>query len=208
MRSKRSSMGSRGASSRRGRTLTGFAAEIGSSTVSILESMVGVASWMGGGSADASTLGARGRGRGGPVVGLGRFGTGSDGRAPVADGGLEAGATDDRAAPVGAGSGRLASGAVAAGAGGGAAIERRKPSGNGMPDSRGRGRRSFDPAAELPFSRLSGGGLPLPPGTRPGFLLAGDSVLDSPSLGVEELTGRLSGSVLVPKRNLPTAVRL
>jgi hypothetical protein len=37
-------------------------------------------------------------------------------------------------------------------AGDGAATERRKPSGNGMPDSRGRGRRSVVPAAELPFS--------------------------------------------------------
>jgi hypothetical protein len=36
--------------------------------------------------------------------------------------------------------------------GDGAAARWRKPSGKGMPDSRGRGRRSFDPAAELPFS--------------------------------------------------------
>jgi hypothetical protein len=96
------------------------------------------------------------------VVGLGRLGTPSDGRAP-ADGGMEgAGATDDRAAGIAAGGGWLTSGAAAAGDGGGtgtdgdaagdgAATERRKPSGNGMPDSRGRGRRSFDPAAELPF---------------------------------------------------------
>ncbi len=204
-------MGSRGASKRRGKTLTGFATEIGPSAVSTFESMDSWIPFVRGGSAGGSSLGMRGRGRGGPLVGLGRLGATSDGWTLAAEGGTEApgsveiGTAADGARDAAGDGGSTCAGASGDGGGGGgaAAARWRKPSGNGMPDSRGRGRRSFDPAAELPFSRVSGGGgRPLPPGARPGFLPAGDSVFGSPSLGVEELTGRLSGSVSGPKRNL------
>jgi len=72
-----------------------------------------------GGGADCSAFGARGRGRGGPLVGLGRVETPCEGR--VLSGGWLAGATEaGGAADAGAADGAGAGGAADAGAGGAA----------------------------------------------------------------------------------------
>src|SRR5690606_10343997 len=180
-----------------GSTLTGFATVSGSAGLSASSPSDAAG---GGGAIDWPVPRGRGRGRGGPLAGRTPLAGLPDGRLAGAEVGADAGP-----APVAecggsarlAGAGAAAAGAsVGLGAGGGPGLgvgpsgtslrgvdERwRKPSGKGMTDSRGRGRRSGVPAA-APSSVGSGA---RPPGGRPGFFAGGDSVLDSPSVVDEE----------------------